>query len=461
MNGLNSTTCHPASQPTPTTALGSTDRTISNSHSAETPPNEQIAPDSCAKHDRGSGVPNRRGASGGQTECITAIAELDERGAHFVLCRYDKRAIAKEWQKSAPDLRCVEAHVADGGLVGVIPASLGCVVIDVDDGGADGVERVISVLGKPIAVLPTRRADGFHVWYRAPCGTVRNRKWGLKGAVGDVRGSNGYAILWDSDGLADAYTRFYDAAEPVSLDRLPSPARNRQRGPAAVKGATNGERNDVLNRQAFRAAQDGSLDKEAFREAGVETGLPRAEVDVTLSSAVRAGLAAAVEAAFSEGGFSRLWAKQFGSDEFLYAQGDCWVRFEGGRWYEAESLARQTMSRVIRVEVEGTKVAKIFDCHRVVCGALSMAQYERTVSVDSFDSNRLYVPYSDGTLLNVEGWNSRPAEPSDRIRRTLSVKPDLMPSQEWTEFLWQALSHYPKAERQRIASSRPTPTPVA
>ena len=65
---------------------------------------------------------------------MSALEALHTRGAHFVLCRGDKQPLAVGWQKTRPGLAVVEAHAEAGGLVGVIPASLGCVVVDVDEG---------------------------------------------------------------------------------------------------------------------------------------------------------------------------------------------------------------------------------------------------------------------------------------------------------------------------------------
>ena len=122
---------------------------------------------------------------------MNALEALHERGAHFVLCRGDKRPVSVAWQETRPGLSAVEEHAARGGLVGVIPGSLGCVVVDVDEGGAAGVEALRGVLGDPIATTQTR-SGGYHAWYRAEGGgEVGNRKWALDAPLfgGDIRGS--------------------------------------------------------------------------------------------------------------------------------------------------------------------------------------------------------------------------------------------------------------------------------
>ena len=91
------------------------------------------------------------GAWGGSTpmsdvNTFTALETLRDRGAHYVLAAPDKRPLRSGWQKTPPDFEAVWQHFAKGGLVGVIPASLGAVVIDVDEGGPGGVQSVIQTL---------------------------------------------------------------------------------------------------------------------------------------------------------------------------------------------------------------------------------------------------------------------------------------------------------------------------
>ena len=50
-----------------------------------------------------------------------------------------------------------------------------------------------------------------------------------------------------------------------------------------------GDRNNVLNLEAFKAASRGSLDERAFRDAALRAGLAPDEVDATLASAKAAG----------------------------------------------------------------------------------------------------------------------------------------------------------------------------
>ena len=92
---------------------------------------------------------------------------------------------------------------------------------------------------------------------------------------------------------ADALARYFDDAQPVDLDRLPHPQVNGKRGPEAVRSAKPGGRNNALNLEAFLASACGEFDKDAFRDAAIEAGLPPAEVEATLASAEAAGSTAA------------------------------------------------------------------------------------------------------------------------------------------------------------------------
>ena len=226
---------------------------------------------------------------------FTALEALRDRGAHYVLAASDKRPLRSGWQKTPPDFEAVRQHVAKGGIVGVIPASLGAVVIDVDNGGPDGVQSVIKALKPvvPITISKTQREGGAHIWYRAPSGDTGNRKWAHDGASGDIRGSAGFVILWNATKVADALARNFDDAQPVDLDWLPHPRVNGKRGPEAVRTAKLGGRNDALNREAFLASARDEFDKDAFRDAAIEAGLPPAEVGATLASAEAAGSAKA------------------------------------------------------------------------------------------------------------------------------------------------------------------------
>ena len=133
---------------------------------------------------------------------LGAFQALYARGAQLVLCRANKKPLVLAWQKVRPDLSEMVAHAHAGGLVGAIPGSLWCCVVDVDDRRSTGLAALHAVLGAPNAVMNTRRTGGRHAWYRALVNTVGNRQWQLSGAAGNIRGTNGFVVLWDAPRLA-------------------------------------------------------------------------------------------------------------------------------------------------------------------------------------------------------------------------------------------------------------------
>ena len=206
--------------------------------------------------------------------CKAALATLAKAGAHFVLCGADKRPKAKAWQKTRPPLDAAHRH---DGPVGVIPASLGCVVVDVDVGGDQACKAVISQLGTPLAKVPTRRTCGWHLWFKCrDAKEIGNRAW----RDGDIRGAKGYAILWRPELVAKGLACTAPVADlmAVDLDKLPLKRR----------GAAEGERNNALNKSVFLATRNGAP-IDGHVDAARQAGLPEGEIAETVESAVSAG----------------------------------------------------------------------------------------------------------------------------------------------------------------------------
>ena len=158
---------------------------------------------------------------------------LADRGAHFVLADATKRPIGTAWQKKPRPLTNVLEHVAKKLPVGVIPSSLGSVVIDVDEGGEAALAAVIEKLGPPITWTASQRPDGFHIWYRSAT-AARNRQWALGGGgggrpveTGYVRGGHGFVILWDAEKIADGLASDDGRRKPVAPPALGTPAPRR------------------------------------------------------------------------------------------------------------------------------------------------------------------------------------------------------------------------------------------
>ena len=102
------------------------------------------------------------------------------------------------------------------------------------------------LLSAPAATRWRSREPGgaaTHVWYRAESGEVGNRKWALDAPScgGDIRGSNGFVVLWDPAAVADGITANFAAAPAPSLRCSPEAAQRTVRhGPGAVLSALAG-----------------------------------------------------------------------------------------------------------------------------------------------------------------------------------------------------------------------------
>ena len=205
-----------------------------------------------------------------------ALRAIASAGAHFVLCTANKRPVSKQWEQSPPNLDEVIAWAGRGGLVGMIPGSIGAVVVDVDN-----AEAPAPPLGVAVLQNATRRAGGRHFWYRAAEGEVRNKEW----LHGDVRGSNGFVVLWDVGAVAAAVIGSdFTMADPVDLELLPERPRGAGSDVEQMRAAANGARNSTLNRLAFARAQRGE-NMASLRTAAIDAGLSVTEVSATISSA--------------------------------------------------------------------------------------------------------------------------------------------------------------------------------
>ena len=227
-----------------------------------------------------------------------ALAALAERGAHFVrmkLLSNGDKTIAESagYTERSATLKQVQLHNRAKQLVAVVPASLGCVVVDIDRGGDEARQAVISLLGRPVAEVPTRRANGWHLWYRSrDAAKIGNGPGWLNG---DIRGAKGQAILWAPELVTEGLASAAPVADLMEVDLA--------RLPPKPNGATVGGRNDGLNRGVFLAARNDSP-IEPHVAAAREAGLPEREIAATVASAKAAGKKGAVTNARSPDGLA-------------------------------------------------------------------------------------------------------------------------------------------------------------
>ena len=214
------------------------------------------------------------------------LTALHERGVHFVLClakdqgtRKAKAAIEKGWQNKPPALKHVQEHVQAGGLLGFVPGRSGLWVLDIDAYPSSGKDTA-GLLANVSALATVDTPRGAHAYFKkSTSAPIANRAWSTGGYSGDVRGDNGYVIAWEPDKLAGALDKLA-GAEPTSITLFPKAAK-----PAE------GNRNNALNADIFRKAQQGQTEFSKERGAGIAAGMTPGEVDDTIHSASGAGKA--------------------------------------------------------------------------------------------------------------------------------------------------------------------------
>lgn len=130
---------------------------------------------------------------------LAILTKLHELGAHFVLCHDDKSPMRTGYQHIRPELNeLLEFADPDSPmhphrrLLGILPASLGYSVLDVDQGDASELIEAT----RPALTVPSRQSGRWHLWYRDHKARERvNGTWEAYGCGGEVRAAQNL-ILW-------------------------------------------------------------------------------------------------------------------------------------------------------------------------------------------------------------------------------------------------------------------------
>lgn len=191
------------------------------------------------------------------------VIALGERGAKFVrISAGSKRPVAKWEAEAKKNAEYFAAHVKDGGTVGVFPASLNLICVDLDlaeddrtvtTGSRQSVSDVLhelTNLADPVCVSQTP-SGGRHVYYKNggdPVGPVRWRD-------GDIRSEGGYAVLYEPSKLS---TKIVEGGgtplDPALVPGIQLPSKQ-QREEARVQ---NGERKVLPFRRPLKDPQNGA-----------------------------------------------------------------------------------------------------------------------------------------------------------------------------------------------------------
>ena len=137
--------------------------------------------------------------------------KLLKAGARLVLCYYEadtgrKRPKYKNWHRLRPDFAEVCRHLAEhpNNLIGIVPASVGAVVLDVDYGDW---KVLAEHLGSAATTNRTLRPKGRHIWIPADPKGKKPTNSGFNFqdlASGDVRYQNGYVVVWNATCVRNA-----------------------------------------------------------------------------------------------------------------------------------------------------------------------------------------------------------------------------------------------------------------
>ena len=387
---------------------------------------------------------------GAEPRDADAYREIHAAGGHFLLCNDHKRPFVKEWQKRPAGIDDVLRHAGRGGLVGVVPGSLGAVVVDLDPEGADDTTPP---LGAPVLQHATRR-KGTHFWYRAPDGEVRNRKWARTAGgqhVGDVRGSRGFCILWDTGAIAAAVAGDdFAMADPVDVSTLPWPKKGKGGDVEQMRAAKNGERNDLFNRLAFARAQRGE-NMATLRTAALEAGLSVAEVDATIKSAEEGAardkltvIKAGAEEVMSEADLGTRYMKLHKGDRLHRSDGE-WFRWHEEDGWQLDSSANTTLAEVMRLgraefwrltskgpKPDPTTGGRVSTSR----GALTYARAECWSDTGEWDTDPWLVGAPGGQVVDLRNGTMRARTRTDLIERSVAA----VPAQEWRETRWDTCS---------------------
>ena len=134
---------------------------------------------------------------------LAAAIQLLEHGAHLVLVArwgetkrdgtQSKRPLWRKYLRRPASFMQVKDHITGGGLLGIVPASLGRAVLDVDQG--DPTPLICDYL--PWFAARSQQEGRMHLWYRDD---ARHRRGGVwrsdNGCGGELLAGTGYVVLW-------------------------------------------------------------------------------------------------------------------------------------------------------------------------------------------------------------------------------------------------------------------------
>ena len=140
------------------------------------------------------------------------LKRLRQKEAQLVIVDMNnKRPLYLDWRRARIGWRQARDAVKRGYCLGLVPVSVGCLVVDVDVAGHDSaILRIEAQYGPAVCRIETP-SGGRHLYYRYDedvfLRDVRQegvRQHRRRPLPPDVRYDSGYVILWDAEAVADA-----------------------------------------------------------------------------------------------------------------------------------------------------------------------------------------------------------------------------------------------------------------
>lgn len=289
-----------------------------------------------------------------------ALSKIYRSGGHITLCTPDKNPrgagnVAKGWHlpENRPRLDEVLSHAATGGLIGIIPASVGLIGIDIDRDVGDSLAAIEGEFGPPVAMQRTP-SGGAHMFYpKADC-HVGSSQWGESvedpgKQRGELRQDTGQICIYDVGALANALPVTGKAFE-INRFRVTF-ARRSVKAEKPDASMTKGNRNNALFKKAIRAWKSGDVTNvEKVKAEAIKAGLQETEADATIQSAretVAKGLDSNGELDIAEA-----MARAHGI-RFAYGSDLGWHIWTGTHW--TREGARDAARRAIIETIKGRK----------------------------------------------------------------------------------------------------------
>ena len=230
---------------------------------------------------------------------------------HYVVAdARDKRPLSADYLIAPATQSEIEAARSEPYLLlGHVPGRAGLLVADIDRDVAAWRDAVIDSLGPPLCEVRTRR--GLHLYFRCH-EEVGNRSW----AGGEIRCTNGYAVLWNEHAVLSALENIEDA-EPVDTAAWPI-----SKPQAATSKQSRPHRRASRTSESFRNSMIGCL---GYLDCKVLSYHEWLFVGMGLHQAQQCGLLADGLA---------LWIEFSKTDPARYVEGECaskWAGFDPDR----------------------------------------------------------------------------------------------------------------------------------